>query len=444
MNIPGLRTHDFMPRRATALGILLAVALAAGAAPATAEDFDRDPVFFVHGHGLGSSDWQSLVNTLVAHGYPPEFLRAIDLVPNTGGNRAAAETQIAPAIETFLADVNAFLEASGYAGAPKRRVDLVAHSMGAVSTRYYAAVVAPQRVDTWIALGGANHGTDALCPFVGFDEGGAAELCPAYSTDPADSVQLTLNGPPGGGVDETPFGLGVDAADVADIAPDDERRIFYATIRTEDDQWIVPGNSALVDGAGGRPVALPDGFPAVETAPGNFLMTDGVTHDSLPGDWWVQQLVVLLLDAADPPPAPGRIEGRGHVDTAEARHHFGFRVAEHVDGAEAGRLAYRLERRGTGPRADRFVSTALTAVRFSVDPTLSPERPPEARVDSVVFSGVGRWNDTPGYTFEASAGDGGEPGGECDEFALTITAPDGAVVVRVTGRLAGGNVRARR
>ena len=310
-----------MSRLISMLAALTVAALSLGGAvtAAVAQDFDRDPVFFVHGHGGSSSEWLSLMSTLVGGGYPPEFLRAIDLVPTDGPNREAAEQQIAPAVDAFLADVNAFLAAQGYTGPPKRKVDIVAHSMGGLSTRWYTAVVAPERVDAWISLAGANHGTDALCPFVGYDAGGAAELCPAYSTDAEDVVQLTLNGGDGTDVDETPYGIGLDSPGVAVVAPDAERRVFYATVRAQNDVWIVPEDSVIVDGSGGRAVTLPEGFPAVEASPGNFLMTNGVTHD-MSGDWHVQQLVVILLAATDPPPPapevtarPGRRRALGHI-----------------------------------------------------------------------------------------------------------------------------------
>jgi hypothetical protein len=434
------------PARALAIG-LAAAALALVPAAARAQDWSRDPVLFVHGHGLGAWEWIGLTATLVARGHPPELLRAIDLSPSTGANGAAAETQIALAVEAFLADVNATLAAAGQPAPPKTRVDLVSHSMGAVSTRYYAALVAPHRVDAWIALAGANHGTDAACPYVGWDDGGAAELCPAYSTDPEDTVQLLLNGAPGAGVDETPFGLGADAPGVAAVVPDDGRRIFYATIRTEPDAWIVPADSAMVDGAGGRPLALPAGLPAVETTPGNFVMTHGVDHDAMPSDFWVQQLVLLLLDAVDPPPPPpppappGRMSGRGHVDEDGLRHHFRFRARASAGGIEAGRLEYLAV--GDGVRR-WFVSTAVTAVVFADDAAVEPGPRPASGVDTVRVHGIGRWNGTPGYAFEARAQDGGEPGRGRDGFALTVTAPDGRVVARVDGRLGGGNVQSRR
>jgi len=257
-------------------------------------DYAKTPVFFVHGHSLSSSRWYSMINYLTTNGYPPQFLRAIDLDPNNGPNQPAAEDQIAPAIETFLNDVNTFLTSQGYSGPPKIKVDLVSHSMGGLSTRWYAAVVAPERVNTWLSIAGANHGTDDLCPYVGKDAGGAEDCCPAYSTDPLDTVQLTLNGQPGPDVDETPYGIGRDTEGVSVVPPDSTRRIFYATIRTEPDVWISPDVSAVVDGAGGRVIKLLEGSPFVETSPGNFLIAN-LGHDGMPANPDVKELVRLLL-----------------------------------------------------------------------------------------------------------------------------------------------------
>jgi triacylglycerol lipase len=43
------------------------------------------------------------------------------------------------------------------------RVDIVAHSMGSLSTRWYLKFLSGglTKVDEWVSLGGPNHGTDA-------------------------------------------------------------------------------------------------------------------------------------------------------------------------------------------------------------------------------------------------------------------------------------------
>jgi len=53
-----------------------------------------------------------MITELINSGYPPEYLEAIQLVPNNGPNIPAAEEQIAPAIETFLDSINTFLAAN--------------------------------------------------------------------------------------------------------------------------------------------------------------------------------------------------------------------------------------------------------------------------------------------------------------------------------------------
>src|SRR5205814_7413555 len=67
--------------------VTLAVALCAGIArPATAQDYARTPVFFVHGYSATGASFDAMRTYLRNHGYPAQFLRAIDLVPNTGPN----------------------------------------------------------------------------------------------------------------------------------------------------------------------------------------------------------------------------------------------------------------------------------------------------------------------------------------------------------------------
>jgi triacylglycerol lipase len=41
------------------------------------------------------------------------------------------------------------------------RVDIITHSMGALSSRYYLKEAALAPVDAWVSLGGPNHGTDS-------------------------------------------------------------------------------------------------------------------------------------------------------------------------------------------------------------------------------------------------------------------------------------------
>jgi len=249
------------------------------AASSERPDYARTPVLFVHGHGLSSADWRPLIEYLAANGYAREYLHGVDIVPNTMANVQAATSVIAPAADSLLARAKAAAQRAGYRGEVPRRLDIVSHSMGVVSSRWYAAKLRPERVRTWIGLAGANHGTQALCPF---QDEASREMCPAFASNAwTHALQVALNGAEGAWVDETPYGLGPDRPAVPRILPDDTRSILYLTVRVEPDNWIQPERSALLDGAGGVPLRVPAGVPVRETSPGNFLFQEQVGHDPL-------------------------------------------------------------------------------------------------------------------------------------------------------------------
>jgi pimeloyl-ACP methyl ester carboxylesterase len=265
-----------------------------------APDYTKTPVFFVHGHGVNADVWDTMIADLVAYGYPIEFLEAIQLIPNNGANIPAAEEQIAPAIETFLDSINTFL-ASNYPDIPaKRKVDLVSHSMGSSSSRWYTAKVRPDRVHKWISLAGANHGTDFACSGLPDTDPSRDDMCPAYAESESESFfQFNLNGAPFvADVDETAYGIGDDLSGVTVVPPDQTRRILYVTIRTSPDHLLDPDDSPVIDGAGGVQLPIPGDLPATMTSEGNFLMTNGVGHDPMLTDLETMRLVKIILDHA--------------------------------------------------------------------------------------------------------------------------------------------------
>jgi pimeloyl-ACP methyl ester carboxylesterase len=170
-------------------------------------------------------------------------------------------------------------EAKG-CGAPEK-IDIVAHSMGAVSARWYVSQIDATRVRNLIAIAPANHGSNALCGLPGT---GNREMCPAFAQSlNRHPVQVLLNGTEGEPVDETPFGPGQDASGVRSVRPDKFRRVNYVTVRLDPDEWIVPARSAILAGAGAlklQKVAK----EAEITSPGNVLWRSSVTHDELPKD----------------------------------------------------------------------------------------------------------------------------------------------------------------
>jgi len=235
----------------------------------TAPHYGKTPVLFVHGHGENSGYWKYIIPSLVAHGYPREYLLALDIVPNTAGNVHAATEFVEPAVEALLQRARQVAYLAGDSDSVPERVDIVSHSMGALSSRWYAVKLHPERVRTWVSIAGANHGTDVLCRW---SDPGAEDSCPAFASEKAKSpIQFALNGTSERPVDETPFGLGMDTRKESRIPPDDKRNILFVTVRLEPDCWIKPERSAVLDGAGGVSFNLPKDRRIRETTPGNYL-----------------------------------------------------------------------------------------------------------------------------------------------------------------------------
>ena len=258
-------------------------------------DYSKTPVLFVHGSGLSSKSWNKMISYLISVGYPSEYLYAVDLQPRNGSSQKAASKFIEPSVERLLQQASITAQQAGYQGQIPQRVDIVSHSMGAVSSRWYILTLHPERVRTWIAIAGANHGTNALCAYLHQGKG-HQEMCPAFAIDKKkNSLQIMLNGTREEPLDETPFGLGEDRKAVQPVPPDQTRNILYFTIRIEPDRWIKPEQSAVLDGAGGLEVSISPEIPVRETSLGNYLFMKKIGHDSLPKDPELIRFVDVLL-----------------------------------------------------------------------------------------------------------------------------------------------------
>jgi triacylglycerol lipase len=105
----------------------------------------RDPVLFVHGWRGSAEQWGPMMQRFVDDGWSRARLFAWTLDPRDSNPAAAA--RIAARVDQILAATGA------------RRVDIVTHSMGALSTRYYLKnLESGGKVDAWVSLGGPNHG----------------------------------------------------------------------------------------------------------------------------------------------------------------------------------------------------------------------------------------------------------------------------------------------
>jgi triacylglycerol lipase len=134
---------------------LLAVALATVAllAPAAATAVAHDPILFVHGWAENESVWTTMISSFSREGWTRAELN------NWRYNTSQSNVTTAREVRT---KVEAILSATGAS-----RVDIIAHSMGSLNTRYYLKNLSgTEKVDDWVSLGGPNHGTStaSFCP----------------------------------------------------------------------------------------------------------------------------------------------------------------------------------------------------------------------------------------------------------------------------------------
>ncbi|GHI09401.1 lipase [Streptomyces cellostaticus] len=140
-------------RIATAVSAMTAsllLSLPLTAAPAQAAS--HDPVVFVHGFNGSASSWNDWVADFEADGYSSSQLFAWSY--DWKQSNATTAQQLAAEVKSVLAQTGA------------SKVDLVVHSMGALSGRYYLKNLGgTSYVDHFVSVAGVNHGTSvaSLC-----------------------------------------------------------------------------------------------------------------------------------------------------------------------------------------------------------------------------------------------------------------------------------------
>ncbi|RSD24437.1 esterase/lipase family protein [Mesobacillus subterraneus] len=208
-------------------------ASAAKRVPITSE---KDPVIFVHGFTGSSSSFDNMKQWLVNQGWPSNYLYAIQYSNTTGSN-----VNNAYELQSFIKNVLRQTKAA--------KVDIIAHSMGGLSTRYYIKHLdGAKTVDDVITLGSPHHGTNSS--YFGLWTDGGREMVPG------SSFLNNLNNP-----DETPNGI-----DPASI-------IQYTSIYSSADTVITPYTSSIIAGA-------------------DNLEISGVSHSGLLTDASVRPLIL--------------------------------------------------------------------------------------------------------------------------------------------------------
>jgi triacylglycerol lipase len=104
-----------------------------------------EPILFVHGWNSSGSVWNTMIGRFQADGFTN--------LNNWSYNTAQSNKTTASQIATKVSQIRA---ATGAA-----KVDIITHSMGGLSSRWYAKFLGgTSSVDEWVSLGGPNHGTN--------------------------------------------------------------------------------------------------------------------------------------------------------------------------------------------------------------------------------------------------------------------------------------------
>jgi triacylglycerol lipase len=176
---------------------------------------ELDPVLLVHGYFLSEATWISLKGRLVDAGWPEDFVHIIEFDDVYGCNPGHAME--------LDAKVDEVLAATG-----RDKLDIVAHSMGAIDSRWWIKnLCGYQRVRDWVSLGGASHGSIVAC--ADFMNCGAEDMCIPIGADAwkENDFLAALN-------------------DCDETAGDDIR---YTSIWTEFDEIITPSKGSKLKGA---------------------------------------------------------------------------------------------------------------------------------------------------------------------------------------------------
>ena len=134
-------------RKLTAFASAIAICVS-GAAISPAGAFAVDPILFVHGWSSSASTWNTMIGRFEKDGYPKSHLSAYSY--NTSqSNKTSAANEVKPRVESLLAATGA------------EKVDIIAHSMGSLNSRWYIKFLGGEsKIDEWVSLGGPNHGTN--------------------------------------------------------------------------------------------------------------------------------------------------------------------------------------------------------------------------------------------------------------------------------------------
>lgn len=255
-------------------------------------DYTRTPVLMVHGWFIvgsaGPITWATIKKNLVEDGWPEEYLATPSFTYVQGCDPDHAE-EIAKWVDDLLEKTGA------------ERVDIVAHSHGALNSMYYLRkMCGVHKVRKVVSLGAAYHGTVTACldPL----SCGTLEMC-------AGSRQ----------------GAWKENGVLADLMNGDETPgdTLYTCIWTKYDEIIIPASGGTLQGAENIQCTT----PFLEHA--SLLMSDesyGYVRDALlkgglnedgPGWEHIPDCILPLAEEAESEPAPDTSEPEPDVPVIE-------------------------------------------------------------------------------------------------------------------------------
>jgi triacylglycerol lipase len=226
-------------------------------------DQNRNPILFLHGWTKTSGDWTVMMKWFRNSGWPNTALHVIDF-QDTRNSSVQANINNANQVKYW---VDQILENTG-----AEKIDLIGHSMGGLSSRYYIKFLGGiDTVDDYVSLGAPHHGC----------------LLDGESFSYANSLLLSLNEgdeTPGGMLNDT---LGDRVAPYSSINYNGTHisgNISYTSIYSRDDKFI-PFASPPLDGA-------------------YNIAVENIGHSDLYQDWSVFELVRKAVDDLNNPFPP--------------------------------------------------------------------------------------------------------------------------------------------
>lgn len=104
------------------------------------------PILFVHGWKESSTLWKTMIERFEKDGWASSELN------NWSYNTAQSNVTTAKEVASKVTEIKSKTGAA--------KVNLITHSMGALSTRYYIKNLGGEStIEDWVSLGGPNHGT---------------------------------------------------------------------------------------------------------------------------------------------------------------------------------------------------------------------------------------------------------------------------------------------